>query len=101
MEKIKYFLTLNTESDNVNLFLDGFYNTLANQKKDIMEYCIDPIVNNLHVLETFDEQFVLLRGTNRNESLHRQINQLAPNHCSKELSEKLLYCFLFTWNVTH
>ena len=55
-----------------SLFLKDFDKTLANQERWVKGYLFDPIVEGRWFEELEDGRFVLYRGTNRNESLHKR-----------------------------
>lgn len=40
----------------------------------------------------------MLRGTNRNESLHAKLNRIWPDKCGPELADSLQRAFVFKWN---
>lgn len=63
-----------TQQSNVkSLFLSEFDSAMTNQKAIILGgYLTDPIVDGRWYEELEDGRFVLYRGTNRNESLHKR-----------------------------
>ena len=64
-----------SEMDNSagnQLFLTGFEQALKNQEYHIKHCIKDAFIDGKHYIESYDGQFYLLRGTNRNESCHRR-----------------------------
>ena len=81
-----------------SLFGSKFDDTMAAQEYHVLNCIGDPLINDKHYLEMEDGNFVLLRGTNRNESYHRRINHLFPDKCAKTLSDSLRIAHTFHWN---
>jgi hypothetical protein len=86
---------------DANIFLPGFEKVLENQKQHIMKGCVrDPIIDDKWYVETTDSKFLLLRGTNRNESFHRRLNCIWPDKCGQDLGRALKIAYVFAWNAT-
>ena len=100
---VENYKRLNTEQRALggpDLFLPGFDAAVANQKVHIEKGCLaDPIIDGLHYMETSDGKFLLLRGTNRDESMHRRLNNMWPDRCGSELARCLKMCFVYNWNA--
>jgi hypothetical protein len=83
------------------LFLKDFDKVMNTQIKNIDKGYVDEIyLNEEHYLELGDGKFVLLRGTNRNESLHRRLNKIWKDRVGRQLSEALKLVFRFNWNCS-
>jgi hypothetical protein len=94
------WITMYTALDST-LFLEGFDNAVTNQKEHIKKGCLqDPILNGLHYIELSDGKMYLLRGTNRDESLHRRINNVWPDRVGKELAKDMKLSFIYCWNCS-
>lgn len=62
-------------------------------------YLIFIFINILFTLLIIENiSITIYRGTNKNESLHRKLNQMFPEKCGKELSTKVIKSFIFHWN---
>jgi hypothetical protein len=72
------------------LFLKDFQSTFMAQKFHVLNCVKDPEINGQHCLEMDDEHFVLLRGTNRNESVHKRIKHFHPEKCGQDLHDNLM-----------
>ena len=84
-----------------DLFLAEFEQELKNQKRHIEIGCVrDPLIDDKHYIETTDGKFILLRGTNRNESLHRRLNNIWPDQCGQDLAAAIKTVFFFHWTST-
>lgn len=55
-----------------SLFLQGFNKALENQEEIVKKSLFDPMVNGRWYEELEDGRFVLYRGSNRNESIHKR-----------------------------
>jgi hypothetical protein len=65
----------------------------------IQGFLVDPKINGLHYAETTDGKFTLMRGTGRNESIHRRLNAMWPDRCGAALAAALLLVFFFNWTA--
>lgn len=82
-----------------SLFLEGFDNAATNQKDHIRKGCLqDPILDGLHYIELSDGKMYLLRGTNRDESLHSRINNIWPKRLGPGLAADMKLSFVYCWN---
>ena len=93
-----------------SLFKPEFDNTYENQKYHILN-CVTDFPTNEVALDPFDTsnpefkwysemrdgQFILFRGTNKNESLHKRLNSIFPEKCGFELAQCIFECFSFDW----
>ena len=85
---------------NHNLFKADFDKTVTTQKDHIRKGCVsDPSLNGVHYAETTDGKFTMLRGTNRNESIHRRLNAIWPDRCGPTLAAAILSVFFFDWTA--
>jgi hypothetical protein len=88
-----------------SLFLSDFTTTFKNQLHHFALGCVDDVTiaqgqsAPRHFLEMTDGKFVLLRGTNRDESLHRRMNGVWPDWCGEELAEAIKTAFFFNWTA--
>jgi len=64
-------------------------------KSQIEKYLIDGLQGDKHYVEGKDGEFYLLRGTNRNESLHKRIRHIWPEKLGEKLATNLKTAFIF------
>ena len=88
------------------LFLGDFDNTFKIQLHHFALGCVDDITLTQGVpatpknyLEMTDGKFILLRGTNRDESMHRRMNGIWPDWCGEELADVIKTAFYFNWTA--
>ena len=74
-------------------FTNSIFDMLIRQEKHVKDCLIEPKLDGKHYIETTDGKFILLRGTNRNESLHRRYVFLTWKH-SKALDHSPYKHFL-------
>ena len=89
---------------NPNTKRDGFMQTLEANRDIILNYLKDPLIKHpttgemVHYLETSPGNFVMLRGSTRNESLHSKLNRIWPVKCGEILANCLTIAFQTKWN---
>ena len=85
--------------ESTKLFKSNFDHVFDVQKHHILNCLKDAfLADGNYYLEMENGKFLLLRGTNRNESLHRRLNAIWPQSCGSELADALLLAFVFSWN---
>ena len=60
------------------------------QKENIRKFVKDVVIAGKHYFEAADGHFYVYRGTNRNESLHRKMNQIFPEKCGIEVADAVI-----------
>ena len=85
-----------------DFFLKDFEATLKNQKYYRLN-CVFEIYDenrkSYYEETNTDEVFHLYRGTNRNESCHKRLNQIYPDRCSEALGDSFLDAFTLSYNL--
>ena len=70
----------------------------ADQENDYCAPCTPAAQEKKWYCELEDGHFVLNRGTNRNESIHKRLNSMFPEKCGIELQSAILKAFFFKHN---
>jgi hypothetical protein len=100
------------ENDSTVFFLKDFQHTLDIQEQHIRscmgeiyahqeyDYCppCTPVEQLTWYCELEDGHFVLNRGTNRNESIHKRLNSMFPEKCGVPLQSAMIKAFFFKHN---
>jgi hypothetical protein len=91
----------------VSLFKADFDKVYENQKYHIT-HCVTDYPTNEHLVDDTDDKnlwyheqrngtFILVRGTNINESLHKRVNTIAPEKCGEKVANCVLKSHQFEW----
>ena len=79
-----------TDRLKTKLFLTEFDDAAIGVKGHITNGCLlDPLIDGKHYIETTDGKFPLLRGTGRDESCHRRLNNVWPDRDGEELGANM------------
>jgi hypothetical protein len=83
-------------------FIDEFSHVLHNNRPHILDYLKEPIIQvdgeDVWYYEYAPGKFNMLRGTNRDESLHRRYKKFHPEKCGWDLQCCMMTSFVFQWN---